>query len=85
MRVTLNATNPLKVTSFTPFLSGGVPNDKGNANGPVPLPDRSQGYNGKSPAARAHGAAQCTVPGLTSLFLGGQGCKRGPAGPTQHG
>jgi len=53
MRVTLNPSDPLKVATFTPFLSGGVPNDKGSPNGPVPLPERSQGYNGEAGAVWA--------------------------------
>ncbi|PSC67838.1 sorbosone dehydrogenase [Micractinium conductrix] len=47
MRVTLDPSDPTKVTSFTPFMSGGVPGDTGAATGPDPPVQPSVAYNGR--------------------------------------
>ena len=47
MRVTLDPSDPTKVTSFTPFMSGGVPGDTGAATGPDPPVQPSVAYNGE--------------------------------------
>ena len=50
MRVTLDPKNPSKVTSFQPFLSGGVPGDKGAVTGPNPPVPVGATYNGEQHA-----------------------------------
>lgn len=46
MRVVLDTKKPTKVASFTPFLSGGVPGDKGAVTGPVPAVQPGAAYKG---------------------------------------
>lgn len=47
MRVTLNTTDPGRVATFTPFLSGGVPGDKGAVTGPNPQVQPNTAYRGR--------------------------------------
>ncbi|KAL4438192.1 hypothetical protein ABPG77_010553 [Micractinium sp. CCAP 211/92] len=47
MRVTLDSTDPTRIANFTPFLSGGVPGDKGAITGPDPPIQPNTAYNGR--------------------------------------
>lgn len=44
--MTLNTTDPGRVATFTPFLSGGVPGDKGAVTGPNPQVQPNTAYRG---------------------------------------
>lgn len=44
--VKLSPTDAGQVASYTSFLSGGVPGDKGEATGPVPQVQPNTAYNG---------------------------------------
>ncbi|KAL4448481.1 hypothetical protein ABPG75_005700 [Micractinium tetrahymenae] len=47
MRVTLDPADPTQVATFTHFLSGGVPGDTGDVNGPDPPIQPNNAYNGR--------------------------------------
>ncbi|KAL4438194.1 hypothetical protein ABPG77_010555 [Micractinium sp. CCAP 211/92] len=47
MRITLDPSNPGKVQTYTPFLSGGVPGDKGAITGPNPQVQPREAYRGR--------------------------------------
>jgi len=51
MRAILDIRNPAKVVGYQPFLSGGVPGDKGMVGGPDPPIQPNTAYKGAWPAS----------------------------------